>query len=179
MGILFQAQNKTTKNKQKKTYLLFQVRGQEGFFALLQEEDNHEGEDIWWQPTFLCTVNHTDLNQKQELEVKNIFDKENMYTCTLNPFYQLLGETYLGPASEAQNQWKEDMLPTGQRRKIGGGLESIFIPCTDFTDEATIRKNSYFSFHLCFSLLHVLIPCGSNFHLACIKTHSGSFIIKS
>lgn len=48
-------------------------------------------------------------------------------------------ETYLGPASEAQNQREKEMLPTGQSRKIGGGLERVFIPCTDFADEATVE----------------------------------------
>ncbi len=34
------------------------------------------------------------------------------------------------------------MLPTGQSRKIGGGLERVFIPCTHFADQATVEKNN-------------------------------------
>lgn len=43
-------------------------------------------------------------------------------------------ETYPGPASEAQNQWHDEMLLMTQRRKIGGGLERVFIPSTNFAD---------------------------------------------
>lgn len=49
-------------------------------------------------------------------------------------------ETHLGPASEAQNQWEEEMLPAGQSRQIGGGLERVFISCTHFADQATVEK---------------------------------------
>jgi len=47
-------------------------------------------------------------------------------------------ETYPSPTSEAQNQWEEKRLPCGKCRKVGSGLESVFIPCTHLADQPTV-----------------------------------------
>lgn len=54
---------------------------------------------------------------------------------------KLSSGTYPGPASQTQNQGRHQRLLSGQGRKIGSGLESVFITSTDFADKATVERN--------------------------------------
>lgn len=76
----------------KHTHLLFQVCRQEGLFALLQEEDDHEGEDVGRQPALLSSVDHADLENKWVLE-----NKTSCFTQTTRSEVEPCGGDIPGP----------------------------------------------------------------------------------
>lgn len=152
------------------TYPGAQVDREDGYFPLLQEENDHEGEGVRGNTTFSLAVNVTQLqNKHRKRKLTASFPWSKLWICCITQFFKMWGKQnicelqtenkakqgetdkmssffsdsvlpYPCPVAECQYQWNQSGLQFSQGCQVISGKTGNIIACSHFAHQATAQK---------------------------------------